>query len=192
MPPEERSTLLRWSDDLMSALGDWSIGKPPAPAPAYDRALVRDIQSGLAALGYDPGPADGVTGPQTRAAIDAYRQHENLASSDISFDLGRGGTIAFVGPSGSGKTTLVKLIVGLYRPAAGRILYDGHPHDVVDLHSLRARIGFVTQDPSSSRRIARTRSSARRQRRGMPGPGRRHASLLPADKGLDTVIGEAA
>ena len=74
-------------DDLMSALGDWSIGKPPAPAPAYDRALVRDIQSGLAALGYDPGPADGVPGPHTRAAIDAYRQHENLASSDISFDL---------------------------------------------------------------------------------------------------------
>src|SRR5262249_31219115 len=68
------------------------------------------------------------------------------ALCEISFDLDRGGTIAFVGPSGSGKTTLVKLIVGLYRPATGRILYDGHAHDVVDLHSLRSRIGFVTQD----------------------------------------------
>ena len=68
------------------------------------------------------------------------------AVSDISFALVHGGTIAFVGPSGSGKTTLVKLIVGLYRPASGRILYDGHAHDVVDLPSLRARIGLVTQD----------------------------------------------
>src|SRR5436190_5226298 len=43
------------------------------------------------------------------------------ALTDISFEVGRGDTIAFVGPSGSGKTTLVKLLVGLYRPQAGEI-----------------------------------------------------------------------
>jgi ATP-binding cassette subfamily B protein len=65
---------------------------------------------------------------------------------DVSFEVGRGETVAFVGPSGAGKTTLVKLLVGLYRPAAGRILYDGAPHDRVDLERLREKIGFVTQD----------------------------------------------
>ena len=65
---------------------------------------------------------------------------------DVSFEVRQGETIAFVGPSGAGKTTLVKLLVGLYRPASGRILYDGQPHDRVDLDRLREQIGFVTQD----------------------------------------------
>lgn len=55
-------------------------------------------------------------------------------------------TIAFVGPSGAGKTTLVKLLVGLYKPQAGRILYNGEPENLVDLDHLRNQIGFVTQD----------------------------------------------
>ena len=68
------------------------------------------------------------------------------ALTDVTFQVSRGETIAFVGPSGAGKTTLVKLLVGLYRPQSGRILYDGHPHDSVDLDILRERIGFVTQE----------------------------------------------
>ena len=41
-----------------------------------------------------------------------------FSASDACIDRGR--TLAFVGPSGAGKTTLVKLLVGLYRPQAGR------------------------------------------------------------------------
>ena len=76
-------------------------------------------------------------------------QHQSASSPaviDISFAVRRGETVAFVGPSGAGKTTLVKLLVGLYRPAQGRILYNGVPHTDVDLDALRERIGFVTQD----------------------------------------------
>ena len=47
---------------------------------------------------------------------------------------------------GRAKTTLVKLLVGLYRPGHGRILYNGVPHDQVDLETVRERIGLVTQD----------------------------------------------
>jgi len=56
-------------------------------------------------------------------------QHQTASSpalTDISFTVERGDTVAFVGPSGAGKTTLVKLLVGLYRPQAGDILYNGH------------------------------------------------------------------
>ena len=68
------------------------------------------------------------------------------ALSNISFSTHLGQTIAFVGPSGSGKTTLVKLLVGLYPPLSGQILYNGIPGPEIDLDQLREQIGFVTQD----------------------------------------------
>src|SRR6266576_2503495 len=76
-------------------------------------------------------------------------QHQSASSpalSEISFRVARGETIAFVGPSGAGKTTLVKLLVGLYRPKAGHIYYNGVPEDEIAIDRLRERIGFVTQD----------------------------------------------
>jgi ATP-binding cassette subfamily B protein len=68
------------------------------------------------------------------------------ALDGITFSAKLGETIAFVGPSGSGKTTLVKLLVGLYQPLAGRILYNNIPGSDIDLDELREQIGFVTQD----------------------------------------------
>lgn len=68
------------------------------------------------------------------------------ALNHINFEVRTGETIAFVGPSGSGKTTLVKLLVGLYQPLEGNILYNGIPGKEIDLDQLRERVGFVTQD----------------------------------------------
>lgn len=68
------------------------------------------------------------------------------AINDISFKVNTGETIAFVGPSGSGKTTLMKLLVGLYRPQQGSILYNGMDENNIDFEDLRNQIGFVTQD----------------------------------------------
>ena len=68
------------------------------------------------------------------------------ALDNISFDVEKGETIAFVGPSGAGKSTLVKLLVGLYRPQEGEILYNGIDGHHMDFDELRNQIGFVTQD----------------------------------------------
>jgi ATP-binding cassette subfamily B protein len=68
------------------------------------------------------------------------------ALTNITFGTEMGQTIAFVGPSGSGKTTLVKLLVGLYNPQQGRVLYNGIPGNEIDFDTTRERIGFVTQD----------------------------------------------
>jgi ATP-binding cassette subfamily B protein len=68
------------------------------------------------------------------------------ALNDISFETRVGETIAFVGPSGSGKTTLVKLLVGLYQPLQGDILYNDISSKEIDLDELREKVGFVTQD----------------------------------------------
>src|SRR3954452_3953249 len=99
----------------------------------------------------EPRPAN----PVTVSFLDQLRfdrvsfQHQSASSPalrEISFEVNRGETIAFVGPSGAGKTTLVKLLVGLYRPKSGHIFYNGVPEDEVAIEDLRERIGFVTQD----------------------------------------------
>ncbi|HEV7673036.1 MAG TPA: ABC transporter ATP-binding protein [Candidatus Angelobacter sp.] len=68
------------------------------------------------------------------------------ALSGVCFSVARGETIAFVGPSGSGKSTLVNLIVGVYSPQCGRVLYNRTSCTDIDLKDLRAQIGFVPQD----------------------------------------------
>jgi ATP-binding cassette subfamily B protein len=68
------------------------------------------------------------------------------AVENINFEIKQGETIAFVGPSGSGKTTLVKLLVGLYTPAEGQVLYNEIDSTEIDLLDLRKQLGFVTQD----------------------------------------------
>lgn len=75
-----------------------------------------------------------------------HQTASNSAINDISFKVKKGDTIAFVGPSGSGKTTLMKLLVGLYRPREGKILYNGLDEKEIDFEDLRRQIGFVTQD----------------------------------------------
>ena len=68
------------------------------------------------------------------------------AIDNISFSAEAGETIAFVGPSGAGKSTLMKLLVGLYRPQEGKILYNGIDENSINYEDLRNQIGFVTQD----------------------------------------------
>lgn len=65
---------------------------------------------------------------------------------DISFSAALGQTLAFVGPSGSGKSTLVKLLVGLYAPARGKVYYNEISTEDLRYNEARRQIGFVTQE----------------------------------------------
>ncbi len=125
-----------------------------------------------------------------------HRTATTRALKGISFRVERGETIAFVGPSGSGKTTLVKLLVGLYIPQRGRILYDGFPVTDVDLDRLRERIGFVTQDTQLFSGTIRENllfvspSASDQECLDVLEKSACQSLLARADKGLDTVIGE--
>ena len=127
-------------------------------------------------------------------------KHQSATSNalnGISFTVRTGETIAFVGPSGSGKTTLVKLLVGLYQPQEGTILYNGFASTKIDLDHLRERIGFVTQDTQLF-------SGTIRENLLFVNPQATDAACMDvlqkaacqslmarASKGLDTVIGES-
>jgi len=68
------------------------------------------------------------------------------AVKNIDLNICKGETIAFVGPSGSGKTTLVKLLLGLYQPNKGEVLYNGIESTKINLTELRMQLGLVSQD----------------------------------------------
>ena len=118
------------------------------------------------------------------------------ALKNITFKAERGETIAFVGPSGSGKSTLVKLLVGLYRPKEGKILYNGHNFDEIDFDQLRERIGFVTQDTQLFSGTIRENllfvnpTATDEQCLDVLRKAACHTLLERADNGLDSVIGE--
>src|SRR2546422_50481 len=146
-----------------------------------------------------PRNPESFSGIRSLAFADVSFKHQSATANalqDISFATGRGETIAFVGPSGSGKSTLVKLLVGLYTPQTGKILYNNVPSTDVDLDRLRERVGFVPQGTQLFW------GRIRRERRfGNPGASdaecmevlRKAAcdSLLArAHQGLDTIIGE--
>ena len=75
-----------------------------------------------------------------------HQSAKNPAVENINFHIKKGETVAFVGPSGAGKTTLVKLLVGLYPPKLGKVLYNSINSNEVNLLELRQQLGFVTQD----------------------------------------------
>jgi ABC-type bacteriocin/lantibiotic exporter with double-glycine peptidase domain len=66
---------------------------------------------------------------------------------EVSVDIPPGSFVAVVGRSGAGKSTLANLLVGLYRPSAGRILFDGMDLEELNLQSVRSQLGVVPQHP---------------------------------------------
>ncbi|HEX2831673.1 MAG TPA: peptidase domain-containing ABC transporter [Thermoanaerobaculia bacterium] len=69
------------------------------------------------------------------------------AVRSVSLEIEPGSFVALVGSSGAGKSTLAMLLMGLYRPTAGRVLYDGLDLATLELTSLRRQLGIVLQQP---------------------------------------------
>lgn len=63
---------------------------------------------------------------------------------DLTFAPGK--MTALVGPSGSGKSTVLNLIMRMYDPQSGRVLFDGQDIANATLASLREKIAYVSQD----------------------------------------------
>lgn len=70
-----------------------------------------------------------------------------LVVREVSVEVDAGRFVAVVGRSGAGKSTLAHLLVGLYLPTSGTILYDGVNLVELDLQAMRSQVGVVAQNP---------------------------------------------
>lgn len=75
-----------------------------------------------------------------------YASQSPLVVEDVSVRLEPGMRVALVGRTGCGKSTLARLLAGLYLPVSGRILFDGQDLRSLELRSVRAQLGIVTQE----------------------------------------------
>ena len=144
----------------------------------------------------DPVPVKDLMALQFEDVTFKHQSADMLALNKINFSAARGDTIAFVGPSGAGKSTLVKLLVGLYTPKSGTILYNGVPVNRVDLNELREKIGFVTQDTQLFAGTIRENllfvnpTASDDECMDVLHKAAAHSLLARADRGLNTLIGE--
>ena len=95
-----------------------------------------------------------VSAPWLNRVLDGQPRLILKAVDGLDFEINRGETLALVGESGCGKSTVARLVVGLYRPSAGSIVFDG-----VDMAGLggraemapiRRRLQMIFQDPFAS------------------------------------------
>lgn len=94
-------------------------------------------------------------GEETNVRIDGDIELKNITFrygmrkptlNDVSMKIERGKRIAIVGESGSGKTTLSKLLLGLYEPEEGDVLFNNKSVNEIGLLNLRNRISYVSQN----------------------------------------------
>lgn len=125
---------LRRIDDVLAYPSDPLLSAPPAADAATPR------------LG------DGAGSPRLAGALRlkdvsfSYSPVSEPLIRNFDLELEPGARVALVGGSGSGKSTLGKLIVGLYRPTDGQVLFDGKAIEQIPRPVFLGSIGYVDQD----------------------------------------------
>jgi ATP-binding cassette subfamily B protein len=148
-----------------------------------------------AAGGEQPAHVDGEV--KLTAVRFAYPTRPEVRVLDaIDLTIAAGEVVALVGPSGAGKSTVASLLLRLYDPQEGRVLFDGHDVRALDPRWLRGHIGTVAQEP-----ILFSTTIAENIRYGRPGAtdaevemaartANAHGFVSKFPDGYQTLVGE--
>jgi peptide/nickel transport system ATP-binding protein len=126
------------------AAGGAAAGRGVSAAAAVSEAALVEV-SGLAKT-FDVSP------PWLNRVLDRRPRQFVHAVDDVSFAIRPATTLALVGESGCGKSTVARLLVGLYAPTRGRIVFGGVDATAVDARprAMRKRMQMIFQDPYAS------------------------------------------
>ena len=94
-----------------------------------------------------------VSAPWLNRVVERKPRQFVHAVDGVSFSIEKGRTLALVGESGCGKSTVARLLVGLYTPSRGEVMFEGRPAAVLasgEGRSLRRRMQMIFQDPYAS------------------------------------------
>jgi ABC-type bacteriocin/lantibiotic exporter with double-glycine peptidase domain len=98
--------------------------------------------------GHKVAPAHRLSGQVTAERVSfAYGPLAPTVVQEVSLEVQPGQQVGIAGRTGSGKSTLAHLLLGMYPPTSGRIVFDGNDLAELELQSVRRQIGIVTQRP---------------------------------------------
>ncbi len=159
------------------------VAPPPTSAPEGEVARI-DVVGGVAAIQARDMPP--IQAKDARIAEDApsaiaiegltKRYPGGLLALDaLTMVVPEGSVFGLLGPNGAGKTTSLRLIAGLTRPTAGRVLVAGVPV-AVDPLEVRRHLGYLEQDPRGyGWMTGREQLRLLGRLHGLDGPELRHA-----------------
>ena len=145
---------LRWLEDYAAADGarqtaaqpDRSPSPPSARSPSLPLARSPSPPPAPPERSLSPPPVTLSRGITLQEVSFGYPPDGSTVLDRVDIHLPAGAAVALVGENGAGKTTLVKLLTGMYRPTAGRVLLDGVPLTDIDLAAWRERTAATFQD----------------------------------------------
>ena len=136
--------------------------------------------------------------PEGRVELEgvAFRLGEKVILRGISFKLAAGESLGLIGPSASGKSTLARLIVGVWKPAAGVVRLDGADVAAWPREGLGPYLGYLPQDVelfggTVAENIARLGAPDATEVVRAAQRAHVHELILRLPKGYDTEIGDA-
>ena len=142
----------------------------------------------------DPFAGKATVGVSVKDLHFRYAEGADWVLHDVNLNIAPGEKVALVGASGGGKSTLVMLILGLYPPSRGQVLFDGEPVERIGLDVVRNHVAVVLQHPSMFSDTVRANLTLGREYaeselwQALEGAQlKQTVEELPA--GLDTVIG---
>lgn len=142
---------------------------------------------------HNPFAGKAAVGVGLRDVRFAYREDQPVLDG-VTLDIAPGEKVALVGASGGGKSTLAQVLLGLYQPQSGQVLYDGIPIEQIGLPRVREHVAMVLQQPALFNDTVRANLGLGREMSdealwGALDVAELRGTVESMPEGLDTVVG---